>query len=60
LARFLRAKPEGKKRKRICVMLPRAALRLPGATNMSSLCDFSRARRARMNKSNERKQSALF
>jgi hypothetical protein len=29
-------------------MLPRAALRLPGATSMSSLCDFSEARRARM------------
>jgi hypothetical protein len=47
MARRRRAIPKEKKKK-IWATLPRAALRLPGATIMSSLCDFSRARRARI------------
>ena len=48
LARQRRAKTEGKKATIIVRPLPRAALRLPGATIMSSLRDFSVARRARI------------
>ena len=48
LARQRRAKPEGKKEENILGPPPRAALRLPWATIISSLRDFGLARSARI------------